>query len=185
MRRFASPRLFWYLTLAGIAATYLTIVAGAVVRVTGSGLGCPDWPTCHGRLLPPLDAPALIEYTHRLAGAIASPLILAVPAMAWLWHRQPSIRVPASLMPLLLAIQIPLGAVVVWLELPPMVVLVHLGMAMLILGAMVWVATQAAPGTPGTERDGSRSGATAAEGAYVSLRHYRLLVSATAVAVFV
>ena len=46
----------------------------------------------------------------------------------------------------MLAIQIPLGAVVVWLELPAFVVLVHLGFAMLILGTMVWLAAWAAPG---------------------------------------
>ncbi|MGH2369887.1 MAG: COX15/CtaA family protein, partial [Chloroflexota bacterium] len=154
-------------------ATYLLIVAGAVVRVTGSGLGCPDWPTCHGRLIPPLEPAALIEYTHRLLGAIVSVLILAVPVAAWLWRRQRRILVPATLVPLLLAIQIPLGAAVVWLELPPMVVLVHLGFAMLILGGLTWVAAQAGPEV--------RVEAAPVAGG----RHYRALVTATAVVVFV
>src|SRR5215212_155145 len=114
--------------LAGGAAggTYLLIVFGALVRVTGSGLGCPDWPTCHGQLVPPLETSALIEYAHRLVGAVTSPLILAVPVGAWLWRRERRVLAPALALPALLALQIALGAVVVRLELPPMVVLVHL-----------------------------------------------------------
>src|SRR5229473_3177544 len=64
--------------LAWIAATgtYLLIVLGAVVRITGSGLGCGEhWPLCNGRLLPPLDLPTLIEYAHRLVAALAALLL--------------------------------------------------------------------------------------------------------------
>ena len=60
-----------------VVATYALIVIGGIVRVTGSGLGCPDWPTCHGQIIPPLEQTALIEYTHRFVGALVSPLILA------------------------------------------------------------------------------------------------------------
>ena len=134
---------FYRLSLAATVATYLLIVAGATVRVTGSGLGCPDWPTCHGRLIPPLETAAIIEYTHRLVGAIASPLILAVPVGALLLRRERRVVIPALVVPALLALQIALGAVVVYLELPPMVVLVHLGFAMLILGGLVWVTANA------------------------------------------
>ena len=135
-------RLAW----ATAAATYLLIVMGAVVRVTGSGLGCPDWPLCHGRFVPPLETTAIIEYAHRLLGAVVSPLILALCSAAWLTRRRERpIVVPATLVPLLLAVQIGLGAVVVKLELPAMVVLVHLGFAMLILGLVTWIAAWAGP----------------------------------------
>src|SRR6266516_3592989 len=134
------------LSLAAAIATYLLIVVGAVVRVSGSGLGCPDWPLCHGRIVPPLETGAIIEYTHRLVGALASPLILISCAAAWLSRRQQrALAVPAILVPVLLAIQIGLGAVVVKLELPAMVVLVHFGFAMLILGLLTWVAVWARP----------------------------------------
>ena len=131
--------------IAGIA-TYLLIVVGATVRVTGSGLGCPDWPLCHGSLLPPLEITALIEYSHRFVAALDTALIVAVVAGAWLVRRkEPSVVISASLMPVLLAVQIVLGAVTVLLELPPTIVLVHMAAALLILALLVWLTTAAGP----------------------------------------
>src|SRR5919202_519313 len=108
----------YYSALAVVTAigTYLLIVMGGVVRVSGSGLGCPDWPTCHGQLVPPLEATAIIEYTHRLLGALVSPLILATTLGAWLFRRRErGLLVAATLAPVLLAIQIVLGAIFVLL----------------------------------------------------------------------
>ena len=50
---------------------------GGVVRITESGLGCPDWPLCHGRIIPPFDAATLIEYSHRLMASVVGLLVLA------------------------------------------------------------------------------------------------------------
>ena len=56
---------FWaLLTLMGIVLT------GAGVRLTGSGLGCPDWPQCHGGIAPPLQTHAVIEYGNRILSGI-------------------------------------------------------------------------------------------------------------------
>jgi heme o synthase len=149
---------FRVLALIAAGATYLLIVVGAVVRVTGSGLGCPDWPLCHGQLLPPPEFTAIIEYSHRLLGAIVSTMLLVVCATAWLTRRgERAIIVPATLMPLLLVVQIGLGAVVVKLELPSMVVLVHLGFAVVIFALQTWLAVWAGPPprlAPATERSG-------------------------------
>src|SRR5437764_13980501 len=75
--------------LARLAATctYLLIILGAIVRITGSGLGCGEhWPLCNGRLLPPLDLPTVIEYGHRLVALAVSMLVAAPAAYAW-WVR--------------------------------------------------------------------------------------------------
>src|SRR2546421_9707509 len=107
-------KAFRGLSVATAVVTYALVVLGGVVRVSGPGWGCPDWPLCHGRLLPPLETGAIIEYTHRLVGALASPLILMSCAVAWLSRRhQRSIALPAILVPVLLLFQIGLGGVVV------------------------------------------------------------------------
>ncbi|MCH8831890.1 MAG: COX15/CtaA family protein, partial [Chloroflexi bacterium] len=62
------------LTLFTVLAAFALVVLGGVVRVTESGLGCPDWPLCQGRLIPPLETSAIIEYSHRLvASALLGP----------------------------------------------------------------------------------------------------------------
>src|SRR2546422_703149 len=133
-RRFA--RLAW----AAAACTYLLIILGAIVRITGSGMGCGDhWPLCNGKLLPPLDLPTLIEYGHRLAAALVSVLVSALAAHAW-WIRRGAgsgeryVSSRTAYVALgLLSVQVLLGAVPVKLALPPWTVILPLGTAMLLL----------------------------------------------------
>ncbi|MBI4496861.1 MAG: protoheme IX farnesyltransferase [Chloroflexi bacterium] len=137
---------FQRLALAAAIATYFLMVVGAVVRTTESGLGCPDWPLCHGRLIPPLEFTAVAEYSHRLVGAAVSALIVTVAGAAWaVRRRERSVMLASNGVIVLLAVQIALGAVTVYLELPPPVVAVHLSLAMLILAALIWVAVAAGP----------------------------------------
>src|SRR2546428_11500122 len=70
---------------------YLQIALGGVVRVTGSGLGCPDWPLCHGRPYPAADVHSIIEHPHRTVGTIAGLLLIATELLAWslLRHQRP------------------------------------------------------------------------------------------------
>ena len=173
--------------LAWLAATctYLLIILGAIVRITGSGLGCGEhWPLCNGRLLPPLDLPTLIEYGHRLAAAAVSILAGALAAYAW-WlrrHRPPpstALHRPGAgayvALGLLIA-QVLLGAVTVKLHLPPWTVILHLGTAMLLLATLLVVAKRAplAPGaSPGNTNlpsaPPSRVGLTALALAFVTV----------------
>jgi len=141
MRRFT--RLAW----TAATFTYLLIILGAIVRITGSGLGCGEhWPLCNGKLLPPLDLPTLIEYGHRLAAAAVSVLVAALALEAW-WLRRgagsgerylPDRTAYVALG--LLILQVVLGAVTVKLRLPPWTVILHLGTAMLLLAALLVVA---------------------------------------------
>src|SRR5438105_15344230 len=141
----SAPMTRRFTRLARTAAifTYLLIILGAIVRITGSGLGCGEhWPLCNGKLLPPLDLPTMIEYGHRLAAAAASGLVTALAAYAW-WLRQgggtgerfsPDRTAYVALG--LLVVQVLLGAVTVELSLPPWTVILHLGTAMLLLATL-------------------------------------------------
>ena len=66
---------------------YLQIALGGVVRVSGSGLGCPDWPLCNGRPYPPPNVHSIIEYSHRTVGTITGVLLIATVITAWIVFR--------------------------------------------------------------------------------------------------
>ncbi len=137
-------KAFRVLSVATALVTYALVVLGGVVRVSGSGLGCPDWPLCHGRLLPPLDLHAIIEYSHRTTASLASTLIVLTAVVAWLaWRKRRDIVIPAMVALGLLVVQVVLGAVTVRLELPPMIVLAHLATAMALLAAVCVTASNA------------------------------------------
>ena len=149
-------RRFTRLARTAAIFTYLLIILGAIVRITGSGLGCGEhWPLCNGKLLPPLDLPTLIEYGHRLVAAGVSVLVTALAAYAW-WLRKgagsreqyPPDRT-AYVALALLVVQVLLGAVTVKLSLPPWTVILHLGTAMLLLATLL-VAARPANLTPGS-----------------------------------
>jgi heme A synthase len=132
------------LTAVTAVATYLLIVMGGVVRVTGSGLGCGDkdqWPLCRGHLLPPLEQTALIEFTHRWVAAVATTLVCVLFAVVWLRYRQARrLRVGISTVLVLFVVQIVLGAITVEFNLPSGVIMIHLANALLLLAALVWIA---------------------------------------------
>jgi heme A synthase len=129
-------------------ATYLLIVMGGVVRVTGSGLGCGDkdqWPLCRGALLPPLQQTALIEFTHRWVAAVATALVISLAVVVWARYRHVRrLVVGVSVVVLLFIVQIVLGAITVEFNLPSGVIMIHLANALLLLGALVWIAVTTA-----------------------------------------
>ncbi len=146
--------MFWSLSTA--ALTLGLIVFGAVVRVTDSGLGCgSDWPLCNGTLFPPLDnITAWIEWLHRLFAALIGLFGLATLAVAWRRYRQVDRRVLSMTVTaaILFVLQSGLGAVVVFLELPPTFVTLHLGGAMLLMAALLTAAVLAGHKPSAVER---------------------------------
>lgn len=125
------------LAVTTVCATLVLITIGAVVRTTGSGLGCPDWPLCHGQLIPPAERTAIIEFTHRSAAAIVGLLIVATAGVALLRHRGDTVvRNLAVASLVLLAVQAWLGKETVERELPPEIVTLHLATALTLLAVL-------------------------------------------------
>lgn len=141
--------LRWTTGLALVLTTVL-IVLGAWVRATGSGLSCPDWPTCYGHLVPlPSDIPpeagysyfqVMLEWVHRLiAGVFLGPLILAIGFLCWRARRaEPRLPWYGGLLVLLLLVQAGLGGVTVLDQNSPWSVALHLGTALLLF-SVLWL----------------------------------------------
>jgi heme A synthase len=128
------------IALAAVAAVFVLMTLGNVVSATGSGLACPDWPLCHGSVIPPLRADVLIEYGHRLSALAATVLILATSVATLRSSAPAGLRRLAWLLPALLALQIALGGITVLLKLPHLVSTAHLVNALLILGGLIVLA---------------------------------------------
>lgn len=129
------------LAFATVLATLVLIGVGVLVRATGSGLGCPDWPTCHGGAVPPNDDKAIIEYTHRFVASLVGLLVIATAVFAWRHYRNAPIVLWAAIIAVpLVGLQGLLGAITVVRELPPEIVATHLLTAMVILSFEIVVA---------------------------------------------
>lgn len=133
---------FQRLLLITIAATFVLAVIGGTVRATDSGLGCPDWPTCHGKLIPSADKHTLIEFSHRTAAAVVGVLFVGVTFFTFKTERRNTLVFwLAFAAGVVLAAQIILGGVTVKKELPAEIVAAHLGTAMAFMGIMIVTAT--------------------------------------------
>jgi heme A synthase len=128
-----------FLLATGIITTFFLIILGSIVRTTESGLGCPDWPLCYGKVIPPFEFHALIEYSHRLLASIIGLIISIITFIAHLKYRHiKSIIIPIRICFLALIIQVALGAITVKKELPPEIVTIHLFVALIILGLLIF-----------------------------------------------
>jgi cytochrome c oxidase assembly protein subunit 15 len=123
----------WYVLLTAAIMTVLLIALGGVVCATESSQGCPDWPWCYGRLIPPLRMDSIIEYTHRLFAGLTSLLIVAAAVLGWRDVR--SIRwvswPPVIAILFLLAVSV-FGALAVLRGLSPGLAAVDLGSALMV-----------------------------------------------------
>ena len=136
---------FRRLALASAVMTYLLVVIGALVRGTGSGMGCPDWPLCQGALVPPIgDTAAWVEWIHRDVAVIVGVLVFALTVVAIARYRgQLSIVAPAIVALVLTGFQAYLGKVTVDTSNAGAWVTAHLSTALALLGLLTFIAVRA------------------------------------------
>jgi heme a synthase len=138
----AQYRVVAYVALGALA---LIVLTGAGVRLTGSGLGCPDWPKCYGGTVPPLDVHAVIEYGNRILTGFVGFAVIAASLLAfrrrpYRWH----LALFGALLPLGVIGQAILGGLVVRYHLAPGLVMSHFILSMLLLDAsfaLAWCST--------------------------------------------
>lgn len=144
-RDHGSSRRLRGLAVAGASTTFLLIGIGALVRATGSGLGCTGWPKCTSqRWLPPIEYHALIEYTHRMTAFVDVVLVAVLAVVAWRGYRdRPRVLRPALAAVVLVVFQAVLGGIVVKGELHALLVTAHFMTAMVLAGTLVVLAVAA------------------------------------------
>jgi cytochrome c oxidase assembly protein subunit 15 len=132
--RVVGPKRFLQIALASLAALYVVVTTGAVVRLTASGLGCENWPQCGDRPFPEKGGHAVIEFSNRVVALTAMVLTL----VAWLAARRTP-GLPRGARRLALGVfvgtvaQIPLGGLTVLFELDPLLVMAHFLLALVVL----------------------------------------------------
>jgi heme a synthase len=139
-----SPDAFLRIALLAVAMLGLVVASGAFVRLTGSGLGCDNWPRCGSTPFPAKDFHAIVEFGNRV---VALGGILASLA-TWLAARRvaglaPGVRRTALAAFLGTVAQIPLGGLTVILELHPLAVMTHFLLALVVVALAVVVALEA------------------------------------------
>ena len=130
---------FRALAVAALVSAFAQVTLGGVVRVTGSGLGCPDWPFCHGKIIPPLnDIATMLEYSHRLSASVLGILVLALFITALMRYRRNKWAMNSTATALALVVVASLlGGATVLTELVWWIRLVHLAIAMGVVAALV------------------------------------------------
>ena len=132
------------LALATLVATFVLILVGGVVRVSDSGLGCGPagsgfhgWPFCNGDVVPGVDLNSIVEYTHRILAVVVGFMMLALVVLAWRRYRD--YRFVTGALLVLVAAQGALGGLTVEENLEEAYVAAHLGLAMLLLGLLLYL----------------------------------------------
>lgn len=134
-RRTLDPSAYRRVTLVAVLALAFIIVTGGAVRLTGSGLGCPDWPTCDGdRIVAPLETHAMVEFVNRtVTGLVSLAVIVAVlGSLRRSPYRRDLVWLSAGLVAGVVG-QIVLGGLTVLFDLAPPLVMGHFLLSIAIL----------------------------------------------------
>ena len=140
-----SPGLYARIAAVALGSLIVIVFTGAAVRLTGSGLGCPTWPECHGAVIQTqLSGHGAIEYGNRLFTGVVA--VASVLAFLTAFLRKPfrkDLAIIAALMPIGVFVQALLGGLSVLYGLAPGWVMAHFLTSMAILGGAVTLAWRA------------------------------------------
>lgn len=164
-------RAFRQFGIITIIAVYLLILVGGIVRSTGSGMGCPDWPKCFGQWIPPTDISQLppdyktifkvqgkeiadfdpfktwVEYLNRLLGVLIGLFIFITLLLSASYFRRDRVVFYAVLAAFLMTgFQGWLGSVVVSTNLAPFMITLHMVVALLIVAVLIYAVSRAHTG---------------------------------------
>jgi len=151
--------LFQKVALTTVLATLFLIFVGGLVRASGAGLGCPDWPKCFGQWIPPLSVSGLpsgfdpsqfnaiktwTEYINRLIGILIGLLIIATSVLSLRYRKvKPSITASSFAALVLVVVQGWLGGQVVRSGLQDWIITLHMLLAMVIVSLLVFATFKA------------------------------------------
>ena len=122
--------LFRIISIVTLLLAVIQIALGGIVRVTDSGLGCPDWPLCYGQIIPPFELTTLIEYSHRLSASLLMMFMTWATVLSFKeYGRRHSVTLFMILALLLVLAAATLGGITVLTELLWWAVLIHLAIA--------------------------------------------------------
>jgi heme o synthase len=133
--------------LAPVAAglAFVLAVVGSWIRINGAGMTCPDWPLCHGAVVPLLIGGVVLEWSHRMLALIESVVVAATILTGWRVRDRIAGLAPAlSALGAIFVVQVSLGGATVRLGNSPVSVMLHWGMAMALLATLTVVALLAA-----------------------------------------
>ncbi|ROR74235.1 cytochrome c oxidase assembly protein subunit 15 [Bogoriella caseilytica] len=141
-----TDRLTWRLALANLVAQIAIIVTGGAVRLTGSGLGCPEWPLCEPGSLIPREMSSIHPYVE-FGNRLMSPVLLVITvALIWAFYRRPPMRSrPLRLkrLPWLvlagIAVQAVIGGISVWTDLHSTIVGVHMLISLVLVAFSMYL----------------------------------------------
>ena len=168
---------FRRLAVVTIAATFVLIGVGGLVRATDSGLGCPDWPRCFGRLVPPAELHPWIEHSHRLVASVVVVLVALLVVAAWRTGQERVVRRAAVAALVLVLAQAVIGAFVVWWKLRADSVTLHLATALALVALLIFIDFRARHGP--ARRHGQDRRFVRLVGAGAGLLYLQMLVGST------
>jgi heme A synthase len=151
--------MFRAFSLAAVVAAFVIAVLGSWVRINGAGMTCPDWPLCHGHIIPAFDGGVVLEWSHRLVVGIESLLVLGAAISGWRMRtRIAFIKPTLCFVACVFALQVVLGAATVALANNPPSVAWHWATGMLLLAGLAGLAILAIVAPPVTRMTRAQNG---------------------------